>query len=603
MSLVAGSIQIELDAFYQGFEAGLRKAGKSVEDLDEKAQKLTNKGLENMNSKFEGVSNTIKTGLLVGIGGLVAGIGVIGKKALDSSAEMESFGLQLETAFGGNAEMAKSAQAQITKFAAKTPYDLGQVMDSFIKLKNLGLDPSERALTSYGNTASAMGKDLNQMIEAVADASTGEFERLKEFGIRSQREGENVKFTFQGVTTTVKNNSQEIQDYLLKIGETNFSGSMDRQATTFSGLMSTMVDSVNIKLAELANNTGFLEFSKNIVTGVTNIVNAIDLNKINEFGSNWQTTMQNTQTAFQPVYDFLKPSLDQLIQAFKDMLPPLIDFWNLISPIVLPLLIDLAKLFGVVVVGSIKIVIDEMTRMINTGAFLIESTNNLINLLKGFWTSYGGAITNIFNGVTSFLKGWIDLIVGVFTGDKGKIDGAFNTMLSGVNGIFKGVMDGVGRLIYDTINWIINFVTEKFNWLKGKAGEMANLVNNIKNSASGATNSISQNTGLSQDQVRGAIRGALPMGLGGFFADGGIVGGNSYTGDRVPIMTNSGEMVLNERQQATLFDIANGGQRGQATNNTYNITLGSYLGTERDKRQLARDLKDAFSQVMPTKTA
>ena len=35
---------------------------------------------------------------------------------------------------------------------------------------NLGLTPSEAALKSYGDTSAALGKDLSQMIEAVADA-------------------------------------------------------------------------------------------------------------------------------------------------------------------------------------------------------------------------------------------------------------------------------------------------------------------------------------------------------------------------------------------------------------------------------------------------
>ena len=34
-------------------------------------------------------------------------------------------------------------------------------------------------IKSYGDTSAALGKDLSQMIEAVADAATGEFERLK----------------------------------------------------------------------------------------------------------------------------------------------------------------------------------------------------------------------------------------------------------------------------------------------------------------------------------------------------------------------------------------------------------------------------------------
>jgi hypothetical protein len=42
------------------------------------------------------------------------------------------------------------------------------------------------------------------------------------------------------------------------------------------------------------------------------------------------------------------------------------------------------------------------------------------------------------------------------------------------------------------------------------------------------------------------------------FATGGIVGGNSYTGDNVNVRVNSGEMILNTRQQAELFAVANG---------------------------------------------
>lgn len=42
------------------------------------------------------------------------------------------------------------------------------------------------------------------------------------------------------------------------------------------------------------------------------------------------------------------------------------------------------------------------------------------------------------------------------------------------------------------------------------------------------------------------------------FESGGIVSGNSYTGDRIPIRVNSSEMILNTTQQRRLFDIADG---------------------------------------------
>ena len=44
----------------------------------------------------------------------------------------------------------------------------------------------------------------------------------------------------------------------------------------------------------------------------------------------------------------------------------------------------------------------------------------------------------------------------------------------------------------------------------------------------------------------------------GSYATGGVVGGNSYFGDRLTAHVNSGEMILNAAQQARLFAIANG---------------------------------------------
>lgn len=162
-------------------------------------------------------------------------------KLVGVSREFDKLSAGLITATG-SAKGATEAFAAIQDFATRTPYDLAQVTDSFVKLVNFGLNPSQRAMTSYGNTSSALGKDLNQMIEAVADAATGEFERLKEFGIRSRTEGDKVSFTFRGITETVGKNAKEIEDYLIKLGETNFGDAMANRMSSLDGALSNLGD-------------------------------------------------------------------------------------------------------------------------------------------------------------------------------------------------------------------------------------------------------------------------------------------------------------------------------------------------------------------------
>ena len=53
--------------------------------------------------------------------------------------------------------------------------------------------------------------------------------------------------------------------------------------------------------------------------------------------------------------------------------------------------------------------------------------------------------------------------------------------------------------------------------------------------------------------------------------NGGIIGGNSFNGDRVLTRVNSGEMILNKTQQANLFKLINNGI-GSAVNSTFGLS-------------------------------
>lgn len=208
----------------------------------------------------------------------------------------------------GSAENAAKAFSVLQQFAKETPYGLNQAVEGFTKLVALGLNPSKEALISYGNTAAAMGKDLNQMIEAVADASTFEFERLKEFGIKSSQQADTVSFTFRGVTTTVKKNSEEIQKYLLNIGNTDFAGAMETRSKTLDGQLSSLADSFDglvLAVAQSGFGDAVGEQAARAEDAIAALTDAIASNEI-------AATLQDWVTLFNESFKFISDALNDL---------------------------------------------------------------------------------------------------------------------------------------------------------------------------------------------------------------------------------------------------------------------------------------------------
>ncbi|MCL2207364.1 MAG: hypothetical protein FWB90_04620 [Fibromonadales bacterium] len=84
------------------------------------------------------------------------------------------------------------------------------------------------------------------------------------------------------------------------------------------------------------------------------------------------------------------------------------------------------------------------------------------------------------------------------------------------------------------------------------------------------------------------------------FATGGIVGGNSFSGDQVPIRVNSGEMILNKEQQKTLLNIANGSEQ-QDNRQPINITFAPNISpgiNSEDVKKMLRENQSLFRSFM-----
>lgn len=173
------------------------------------------------------------------VGGAVA----LGSQFLDTAVKFEKFNIQLKT-ITGSSEKAEAAMKWITSFTAKTPYELDEVTDSFIKLNAYGLDSSEWMKT-LGDTAAAMGKGLDQTVEMFADAAVGEFERLKEFGVKASTEGDTVTFKWsqngEDMVTTAQKTQSGITSALGEIFK-RFDGSMDDLSQSWGGMTSNISD-------------------------------------------------------------------------------------------------------------------------------------------------------------------------------------------------------------------------------------------------------------------------------------------------------------------------------------------------------------------------
>lgn len=164
---------------------------------------------------------------------------------LSSGKDVEKTRVAFENLYG-SAKQAGDMMMKITDFANKTPFEFGEIADMALKLKNVAGVTDEQlipSLTNLGDIASSQGKPISQAVEAFNDAITGEFERLKEFGIVAKSNGDKVALTFRGQTMEVKKTSEGIGDYLKWIGQmAGIAGSMDKQSQTLDGRLSTLKD-------------------------------------------------------------------------------------------------------------------------------------------------------------------------------------------------------------------------------------------------------------------------------------------------------------------------------------------------------------------------
>lgn len=168
------------------------------------------------------------------------------KDFTNTASDFEKYGATLET-IEGSSTKAKESLKWIGDFAKQTPYELDQVTEAFVQMRAYGLNPTNGSLKSLGDAASAMNKPLIQAVEAMADAMTGENERLKEFGIKASQKGQEIAYNWTDSSgkakhIIVKNNSEIIQNTIQAIFNSKYQDAMKNQMSTYGGMISNIKD-------------------------------------------------------------------------------------------------------------------------------------------------------------------------------------------------------------------------------------------------------------------------------------------------------------------------------------------------------------------------
>lgn len=125
----------------------------------------------------------------------------LGKSIFGTTQKLEKYETVLGTALKSQ-KQAKESMAALKDIAAKTPFSVDVLTEAYVKMVNRGLRPTREQMLSMGDVASALGKPLEAVNEAILDVSNTE--RWNELGIKVQKSGDKIIGTFKGQKVTME---------------------------------------------------------------------------------------------------------------------------------------------------------------------------------------------------------------------------------------------------------------------------------------------------------------------------------------------------------------------------------------------------------------
>ncbi len=233
-------------------------------------QKLTG-GINSVGGAFKAIM------ALQIIGYLVEGA----KAVFGISEKFEKYNAVLKNALGSE-KLAKQSMEAIKVLAKNTAFTVDELTEGYVKLVNRGMKPTEKQMLGMADLAASQGKSFDQLVEAILDAQTNEFVRLKEFGIIAKKSGDQVRISFGEANYVVKNTPEAIQGVIDKLGGLQgVAGANAEMMKTLGGAWSNIQDLMTNTVAAIGEKLrpvfiGLFDIFAKTVTFIGAVVNASD---------------------------------------------------------------------------------------------------------------------------------------------------------------------------------------------------------------------------------------------------------------------------------------------------------------------------------------
>jgi len=298
-----------------GVSKPLKKINQGVVEYRRNLQDLRDVGARTWSAIRSGLTSigVAAAGAATAIAG-VAGVSSVLQIGTQAASDLENYRLTLETVLK-DTKKAGDLMKWAGQFANITPFDTSEVIEGTVRLEAYGIS-AQGTMRQIGDMAAVMNKDLMQAIEAVADAQTGELERLKEFGITKAMIEKKAGEMFRN--QVVVNNKGQIVDQqkfneaLFALMDERFKGGMERQSSTFKGLMSTITGTWSTGLAEMMGVSAagevragslFATLKSSAESAASVLTQMAEDGTFQRWGDNLASIVSGTATAFAMVRD------------------------------------------------------------------------------------------------------------------------------------------------------------------------------------------------------------------------------------------------------------------------------------------------------------